>query len=468
MDLNWIDATDAAELLRRKEVTSLELVTASLSRMEEVNPTLNCVVERLDERALEAARHPRGDGSRFDGVPFLVKETAELAGTGWTAASYLTKDRRCATDSELMRRYLASGLVPIGKTNLPEFGILGTTEPRFFGPTRNPWDLSRSPGGSSGGSAAAVAAGVVPMAHGSDAGGSIRIPASCCGVVGLKPSRHRNPTAPGSNPAGLTGEHVLTRSVRDCAAALDATAGPYAGRGRFSAETLTFEEAAQNDPGDLRLGFSTRSPLGFAVTGQCAEAVIEAARTCETLGHHVDEVAPAFGDGLFAAFDVIWTSQLAASVARALGALKEPPENSVEPLTRAIWELGRNRSANEYIQALAEVDRAFAIAAAFHESYDLWLTPTVASPPPRLGWFEQPPEDPLLAYRRDAEFCAFTPVANMTGQPAISLPLCWTDDGLPIGIQVTGAVGAEIVLIGLAGQLERARPWRRRPPGLSR
>jgi amidase len=214
----------------------------------------------------------------------------------------------------------------------------------------------------------------------------------------------------------------------------------------------------------LRIGFSTRSPLGFAVTTECAEAVVEVAQSCELLGHHVDEAAPAFGDGLFAAFDIVWTSQLAAAIGRALGDLKEPPEGSVEPLSRAIWELGRNRRVDDYIQAVAEIDRAFATAAAFHQTYDIWVTPTVASPPPRLGWFEQPPEDPLLAYRRDAEFCAFTPVANMTGQPAISLPLCWTADGLPIGIQLTGAIGAEAALLSLSGQLERARPWRRRPP----
>jgi amidase len=468
-----MDACELAGLVRAGELAPSELLAASLARLDLVDGLLNSVVERFEERAEEAAQ--RWDSTirdrrrsnetlpPFAGVPFLVKETAELSGTSLTAASRLLAGRRAERDSELQRRYLAAGLVPFGKTNLPEFGILGTTEPEMFGPAHNPWDLERTPGGSSGGSAAAVAAGVVPMAHGSDGGGSIRIPASCCGLVGLKPSRDRTPTAIGLDPARLIGEHVLTRSVADCAAALDATAGPFAGLGRFLPAAAGFADAASRDPAPLRVAYSSRSPLGFPVEAVCAQAAEQAAATCELLGHAVEEAAPELGDDLFDHFDIVWTSQLAAGIDRATGGVAPPP-GSVEPLTRAIWERGGAQRVGAYVAALAELQRTATRCAAFHERYDIWLTPTLSAPPPRLGWIDQPPDDPMRAYRRDAELCAFTPLANMTGQPAVSLPLGWSEEGLPVGVQLTAAVGDEMTLLGLAGQLERARPWRRRPP----
>lgn len=463
-DLLWRDATDLAGLVRTQEVSPLELAEAALARIDEVDPPINAVVTRFDERALATASSIQDRGQPFVGVPFLLKESAPLEGIRATAASAFLRDHVAPTDSELVRRYRAAGLVAIGKTNMPEFGILGTTEPALYGPTRNPWNLERTAGGSSGGAAAAVAAGLVPVAHGGDSGGSIRIPASCCGVVGLKPSRGRNPRAAGTDPGGLSAEHVLTRSIRDSAAVLDATAGPFGGMW-CPPPSGRFVDATRRSTASLRIAFTHESPLGFDVDAVCRDAVVDAAELCEGLGHHVEEAAPALGgDELFEAFDAIWMSELAAWIIGAAPDGRIDP-SLVEPLTYAILEVGRTRTAADYQRGISGAQVAAAATASFHERFDVWLTPTLSRPPVELGWFAQPPDDPLLAYRRDAEFCAFTPVANMTGQPAMSLPLFWSDDGLPVGVHLTAAYGDEETLFDLAAQLEAARPWSgRRPP----
>lgn len=464
-DLAWIDATETASLIRRGDLHPREAVAATLERIDSIDPPINAVVTRFDERAIEAAAILEDRQQPFFGVPFLLKESAAMEGVPATAASAFLRDRVAKADSELVRRYRTSGLVAAGKTNMPEFGILGTTEPALFGPTRNPWNLGRTAGGSSGGAAAAVAAGIVPVAHGGDSGGSIRIPASCCGVIGLKPTRGRTPRPPGTDPGGLSAEHVITRSLRDCAALLDATAGPFGGGPWCPPPEGSFAEAVTRGSTPLRIAFTHESPLGFDVHEDCRDAVLDAAALCEELGHEIEEAAPDLGGArLFEAFDLIWMSELASWILGVATAGELDPAQ-VEPLTWAIVEVGRKRTAAEYQRGLAGAQVAAATAASFHEHYDVWLTPTLSMPPVELGWFDQPPYDPLRAYRRDAEFCAFTPVANMTGQPAMSVPLSWNDEGLPVGVQLTAASGDEETLFDLAGQLETARPWGgKRPP----
>lgn len=469
MDIDWLDATELADRIRAQEITPREAVEATLARIDELNDAINAVVTRMDDSALDRADQSFDPSRPFSGVPFLVKESAAVAGVRASGASRYLQDRICRQDSDLVAAYRRAGLVFVGKTNMPEFGILGTTEPELFGPTRNPWNLARTAGGSSGGSAAAVAAGIVSMAHGGDSGGSIRIPASCCGVVGLKPSRWRNPQVPGSNVAGLSAEHAITRSVRDCAALLDATMDRGGSAGFPCPRSKgSFFSAATRDPAPLRIGFSGISPLGFEVSRDCLAAVKHAAAQCEALGHHVEEAAPAFEPGLFERFDALWMPELAKWIEVALqGDDARPGDDEIEPLTRAVIEIGRKRTAADFQRGLSGAQIAAARATEFHRSFDVWMTPTLGAPPVLLGWIEQPQDDPLQAYRRDAEFCSFTPIANMTGQPAMSVPLYWNEESLPIGVQLTAAFGREDVLFGLAGQLERANAWTsKRPPSL--
>jgi amidase len=469
VDLDWIDATKLADLVRKREISPRDAVEAALTRIDERDGTINAVVTRMDDAALDRANQSFDLSQPFPGVPFLVKESASVAGVRASAASRYLRDIVAECDSELVTRYRRAGLIILGKTNMPEFGILGTTEPALFGPTRNPWDISRTAGGSSGGSAAAVAAGFVSMAHGGDSGGSIRIPASCCGVVGLKPSRWRNPQTPGSDVAGLSAEHAITRTVRDCARLLDATMDRHGTAGFVCPNPKdSFLRAATRDPPRLRVAFSGTSPLGFNVSDDCIAAVKHAAAQCEALGHEVEEGAPAFEPVLFDSFDALWMSELAEWIDTALQRdHRRSLKDETEPLTRAVLEIGRKRTAADFQRGLAGAQIAAARAAQFHKTFDVWMTPTLAAPPPLLGWFEQPEDDPLQAYRRDAEFCAFTPVANMTGQPAMSVPLHWNEQGLPIGVQLTAAFGKEDVLFALAGQLERAMGFASKHPPLA-
>ncbi len=471
-DLAWMDATEQAAMVRDGQVTPVELVDAAIERIERVNPSINAVVTPMYDLARDAALVASTDGP-FAGVPFLLKDLgSSFAGVRHTSGSRFLKDHVADTNSEHTARLKRAGLLVVGKTNTPEFGILGTTEPELFGPTRNPWDPSRSVGGSSGGSAAAVAAGLVPMAHANDGGGSIRIPASCCGVFGLKPTRARNTLAPslGDAMSGLVAEHAVTRSVRDSAALLDATAGPALGDPYWAPPPSgPFADEVGRDPGRLRVAFSVASPFGSAVDDDCVRAVHDAVALLVSLDHDVEEAAPDVEpERLAAVFDVLWVVGIAEELAaweRSEG--RSATEQDVETLTWAMSRVGKERSAVDYLLAVEDMHRISRRVARFHETYDVWLTPTVSTPPPPMGWITSTPEEPLRGYDRDTIFCPFTPVQNVTGQPAMSLPLWWNDDGLPVGVHVAGRFGDEATLFRLAGQLEAARPWSKRRPPIS-
>ncbi len=471
IDTAYLDATALADLVRKKEVTPLELVEETIERIERLNPTLNAVVIDMYEEARKVAAGPLVEGP-FTGVPFLLKDfLAEYAGVRFTESTAFLKDYISTQDTELVRRFKASGVIFVAKTNLPEVAIGPTTEPRLHGPTHNPWDTTRTPGGSSGGAGASVAAGIVPMAHGNDAGGSIRGPASCCGVFGLKPTRGRNPLGPdyGDLWSGLVAEHVLTRSVRDCAAMLDVTGGPDAGDPFLMPPVeRPFVEEVGADPGRLRIAFSSRTPLGEEVHPDCVAAVEDAANLCVELGHEVVEAEPEF-DG-----EVLWqsfTRVLAAGVAAGIDGLAErtgrtPTEEDFEPFVWMLAARGREPSAADHLTSVQKMQYESRKVGRFFTDYDLWLTPTLGLPPVPLGTFAYTEgEDPFTLRRKMAEFAPFMFVTNATGQPAASVPLYWNDEGLPIGVQFAGRFGDEATIFRLSSQLEEARPWAgRRPP----
>ena len=467
----FLDATAQAELVRKKEVQAIELLEGAIERVERLNPTLNAVVTTMYDQA-HAAIEDLPDGP-FAGVPFLLKDLlAQYSGVRMTMGSNLFRDFVADHDSELVKRLKRAGLIILGKTNTPEFGILPTTEPHLFGPSRNPWDTERTTGGSSGGSAAAVAAGIVPMAHGNDGGGSIRIPASCCGLFGLKPTRARNPLGPdfGDLMSGLVAEHALTRSVRDSAALLDATSGPDLGDPYWAPPPeRPFLQEVGADPGRLRIAFSTEAVTGVQVHTDCINAVKEAAALCEELGHVVVEAAPKVdGDMVAQAFMVLWSAQ-PASVLDGMALLtgQAPSQDQVEPLTWALFEMGHQHTASDYVISLTVLQGISREIARLFVDYDVWLTPTLAEPPVPLGTFDSPPENPLHGLARSAEFVPFTPICNATGQPAMSVPLFWNADGLPVGTHFIGRFGDEATLFRLASQLEEARPWADRRPSVS-
>ncbi len=470
-ELTWLDATDTARLIRKREVSPLEVLDATISRIEKLNPKLNAVVTPMFDEARATIKGGLPDGP-FAGVPFLLKDLlAACRGVRMTAGSAYLRDFVPDHDSELVARYRRAGLVIAGKTNTPEFGIMPTTEPQFFGATHNPWDLTRTPGGSSGGAAAAVASGMVPMAHANDGGGSIRIPASCCGLFGLKPTRARIPVGPdfGDMFSGLVAEHAVTRSVRDSAALLDATSGPQIGDPYAApAPARPFLEEAGADPGKLRIGFTTTAPTEVLAHPDCIAAVEDAVRLCVELGHEVEETALTMVNGkmMTDAFMTLWAAGnawMVESLSYAIGRKVEPHE--LEPATLALIEMGRRRMAPDYLIALQMLQVYSRRVAALFEKYDVLLTPTLGEPPVPLGTFDSPEEDPMRGMQRAVQFVPFTPLFNATGQPAMSVPLYWNADGLPIGTHFVGRFGDEATLFRLASQLESARPWqRRRPP----
>ena len=463
-ELLQLDATAQAALVRAKEITAHELVSAAIAQIERLNPPLNAVITPMYELALTSAQQPLPDGA-FAGVPFLLKDLqAAYEGVPMSAGSRWLKDFKPNGDSELVKRYKRAGLIVIGKTNTPEFGLLPTTEPQLHGATRNPWDVTRTPGGSSGGSAAAVAARMVAMAHANDGGGSIRIPASCCGLFGLKPTRGRNPLGPhfGDIFSGLVAEHAVTVSVRDSAALLDATAGYDAGDPYIApVPTRPFAQEIRANPGKLRIAFSTTPPNGAAVHPDCINAVNDAAKLCEQLGHHVTEAAPQLhGEMLGKAFFTVWAAGCAWTIdsfAFAVG--RQPNADELEPLARVMIELGRKRSAPEYLIAIQTLQIFARRIAQFMANYDLLLTPVLAEPPVPLGTFNAKPDDAMAGMKRSGLFAPFTALQNMTGQPAMSVPLFWNADNLPIGVQFVARYGDEATLFRLAAQLETTRPW---------
>ena len=465
-----IDAVGMAELVHRGEATPVELVTDAIARIERINPVLNAVVRPQFDEALQAAAAVPRDAP-LAGVPFLVKDlVAEQAGVPLTEGSdFLGDDLVPERDSILVSRYRAAGLVLLGTTNTPEFGILCTTEPRRFGACRNPWDVNRSTGGSSGGSAAAVASRMVPAAHANDGGGSIRIPASCCGLFGLKPTRGRNSLAPvyGDVFTGLVTEHVVTVSVRDSAAILDATEGSAPGDPFVITppeRPYLAEVGAPSRP--LRIGFSTRGPSGRLVHADSVEAVSRTIELLEELGHEVEEAAPSFDAAAMGrAFAALWSAGVAWTLdhwSRRLG--RDAREADVEPLTWELASRGRAISAAEYLMAVEDMQSESRNIALFFEERDIWLTPTLAEPPLMLGELDSPTDDVSAPVRRMGRFSPFTHLANLTGRPAMSVPLHWNSEGLPIGVHFMGGMGAEANLFRLAGQLEQARPWADRQP----
>jgi amidase len=463
------DATALAELVRRREVTPAELLEAAIERLEAVNPRINAVVTKLYERARAEAAGELPDGA-FTGVPFLTKDLlATIAGVRHTAGTAFQKDWVAPIDSELVRRLRRAGLVIFGVTNTPELGILPTTEPALFGPSRNPWDPSRTTGGSSGGSAAAVAAGVVPMAHGNDGGGSIRIPAACCGLFGLKPTRGRNPLGPviGDIMHGLVVEHAITRSVRDSAALLDATEGADPGAPYVApAKARPYAAEVGTKPGRLRIGWTDRAVNGAPLAAECREAMEDAASLCRELGHELVELKLDFdGNELTQAFLTLWAGGNAWTVEEAGQRLgKRPRAEDFEALTWAMYELGRSIPVVRYLEGLSVLQRTSRRIGSIFTEIDVALTPVLAQPPLPLGSMDAEPGNPMAGFFKAATFTPFTPMANMTGQPAMSVPLWWTPAGLPIGSHFIGRFGDEATLFRLAAQLEQARPWASRKP----
>jgi amidase len=467
-ELAALDATAQAELVRRGELSASELVAAAIARIERTNPQLNAVIRTDFERALQRAERVRPDAP-FAGVPTLLKDIgAPEAGQACYLGMRLLKqiDHRETEDGYLLRRLLGAGLIPLGRTNMPELAITATSEPDSYGATRNPWNTAYSAGGSSGGSAAAVAAGMVAVAHGSDGGGSIRGPASMCALVGLKPSRARCSFGPqrGERWSSLSVEFMLTRSVRDCAALLDACAGSEPGDPYGAPpSTRPYVEELRAAPRALRIGVLAHGLRGIPLAPECESAVRSMARTLESLGHHVEDTYPKALDDTDT--PLLWVQIVCANVARALDVFGEKlgrtiGQDDVEPLTFTLAQIARSISVTQHI---ANIDKMHAygrtLAAFWEGGFDLLLTPTQGATPPRIGELASTAEEPLRGMLRAAPYGVFTLPFNLSGQPAISLPTAWTADGLPIGTQLVAANGREDLLLRVAAQIEQSAPW---------
>jgi amidase len=470
-ELSLLDATAQAGLVRTGQVTAAELVTAAIERIEALNPALNAVVTPVFDRAVEAAR--AGPAGPFAGVPYLLKDLAcEMEGVRFTEGSRFLASNVSAFDAELVVRLRRAGLVILGKTNTPEFGMAPACEPALFGPARNPWDTQRSTSGSSGGSAAAVASGMVPFAHGNDLGGSLRYPASACGLFALKPTRARNPLGPeyGDVAGGAAVEHALTRSVRDSAALLDATSGPAPGDPYWAPPPARpFAAEVGADPGRLRIAYTARTPDGDLGHPDCVAAAEHAARLCASLGHEVTEAGwPGFIPEVGAAIGIMINAATAWVLRywiRRVG--REPGPDEIEPLTRALWQAGEKVTAAEWLLAVEDIQRFGRAVARFFTTADVFLTPTMSAPPPSIGSMYSTPEDPWRSIRVSGQTVRYAGVvANITGTPAMSVPLWWNDEGLPIGVHFLGRFGDEATLIRLASQLEAAQPWTGRLPAV--
>lgn len=459
------DAVGLASLVAKGEVSAGELLDTALARAAEVNPKINAIVRDLSDRARET---PPATGP-LAGVPFLLKDLAAAYGGSPTSyGSRMFADVTAPADSAVTRLYKAAGLNIFGKTNTPEFGIWPVTEPDLFGPCRNPWDLSRTAGGSSGGAAAAVAAGIVPAAHASDGGGSIRIPAACCGLFGMKPSRGRISFAPaGEGWAGASIQHAVTRSVRDSAVLLDISCTPQPGDPYFLAPPeRPFAEEARRDPGKLRIAvIDTALTAGVDMDPEVVEAVRETARLCEGLGHYVEDASLGGDHSAMqaAARTILWASVAANVDAEAERRGRPLADGDLEPATYDIYRRGKALAAPEYVRAVQAIHAYGRAAAQIFERYDVVLLATLGRPAIPVGWlFENPKEtvERLFSYMPNTQ--AF----NNSGQPAMTVPLAWSAGGLPIGLQFVAPTGEEALLFRLAGQLEQARPWFDRVPSL--
>jgi amidase len=484
--LTEYDAIALAGLIRNGEISPFELLESTIQRIEALNPRLNAVIYKMYDQAREQAVQWNTKQSRagetaviFGGVPFLLKDLlAEYRGAPFSEGSRAVSGYISKVDCELVKRQKAGGLIIVGKTNTPEFGCMALTDSTLHGPTANPWDPKLTPGGSSGGSAAAVAAGIVPMAHGNDGGGSIRIPSSCCGLFGIKPTRGRNPLGPifGDLGGGIVSEHALTRTVRDSAALLDVTSGPAIGDPYYAPpKQRPFLQEVQRDVGRLKIGFLTSLPNGWGaktnVHPDCVLAVNDAARLCESLGHVVEEIDPDHLSDrkILQNYNVVWSSLIGHIVAyweRELG--REIGQDELEPLNWEDYQDGLQITGADYLVALEEIQRFSRKMARWHHDggYDLLLNPTMRIPPSKFGTYEATKEEPKRLLDVARSFTSFARIQNMTGQPAMSVPLFWNDDNVPIGVQFAGRFGDEATLFRLAGQLEQARPWVHRKPSI--
>ena len=483
-DYDKYDGLGLAELIRKKKVSPGELVEEAISRIETHNPKINAVVHKLYERARTAAKGKLPDGP-FQGVPFLIKDLhATLEGLPTSHGTKLWKNVPAKITTEIVKRWEASGAIVVGRTNTPEFGLLPYTESDTLGPALNPWDTTRSPGGSSGGSGAAVATRMVPLASGGDGGGSIRIPSSACGVFGLKPTRGRTPTGPiiGESWSGFDIDHVLTRSVRDSAAMLDATQGADVGAPYIIPEAGPFLKEVGRKPGKLKIAFSTKPMLGKSVHADCIKGVEETVALLKELGHEVVEDAPVInGEEFSYRFLTILAGQIRADIEEAAEAAgKKVSVDDFDITTFGTGLFGTILKASDYARAMRYLQSVSREIGRFFEGYDVLLTPVLSQPPVKIGALKPSASEqsqikliartgatwileamnvirPLAA--QTYEFIPWTPVFNVTGQPAMSVPLHWNEAGLPIGMHFISKWGDETTLFRLAGQLEKAKPW---------
>ncbi len=466
------DALGLADLVRRRQVTAVDLLDAAMARVEAHNPSLNAVVMTLydDGRKAIAAGLPDGP---LSGVPFLLKDlSAALAGVPTTRACKYFADAVPPEDSEQVKRLKRAGLVILGKTNTCELGLSLTCEPQFYGATRNPWDLTRISGGSSGGAAAAVGARMVPAAHGSDGFGSIRAPAACCGLVGLKPTRGRNTMAPylGEGLGGLSTEHALTLSVRDSAALLDATAGLGAGDPYTApSPARPFLQECGVDPGRLRIALTTATPNDAPVAAEYLQALRDAAHLCAALGHQVEEADPAIDRAaVIPTFLTLMAANTVVNLSSHPTAGRPARQDEVEKITWACaHSMGAKLSAADYVRATQAAHKLGRQMAAFHTHYDVLLTPALAMLPPKLGWIDMMLDDVEEYWRRVFTFSPFTVWFNITGQPATVVPFGQSNAGLPLSVQLVARYGDEATLFRLASQIETAKPWFDRKPALA-
>ncbi|RHW35738.1 amidase [Neobacillus notoginsengisoli] len=480
------DGLGLAELVKKKEVEPKELVEEAISRIEALNPKLNAVINKMYEKAMKSAISSDLSGT-FTGVPMLLKDiTQEITGEPLTAGSKALQDYRAIQDSTYVSKLRKTGAIFLGQTNVPEFALMGITEPACHGPTRNPWNEHYTPGGSSGGSAAAVASGMVPIAGANDGGGSIRIPAGYCGLFGMKPTRGRTPVGPvfGRQWQGASVEHVLTRTVRDSAAMLDELTLLEKGAAflapRFDGSYL--EQASFPTGEGLRIAFSVTSPIGTPVDPECKEAVYQTAKLLEEMGHVVEEAEPPVdGKKLANSYLTMYFGEVAASIASLEEVLgRKAKFTDVEPTTWLLGLLGKAASAEEFVLSLREWDKAAFVMEEFHQTYDFYMTPTTAYPPAKIGELEPGAAEKLainlIGRARTGSLLKklgivdqlaekslmrtpFTQLANLTGQPAMSVPMHLTADELPCGVQFIAARGKEDKLFRLAGELETTKLW---------
>ena len=472
-DLMYRPATELAAMVRNGDLSAQEVVTCSLERIEELNPTINAFIDVFADEALaEAEAIKPGDERPLAGVPIAIKNNRPVAGARLMMGSDLLGDHRASHDAFLVQKLRGAGAIVVGTTNLPEFGATATTEPRRFGATHNPWDTTRTPGGSSGGSAAAVAAGMVPLAHANDGGGSTRIPAACCGLVGLKAQRGRVSTGPDVGGSMLVSDLVVSRTTAESAVALDIMAGYMPGDSYWATPPdRPFAEQAAETPKGLRIAATTLTPIeGTPVDPVCAQAVADAAELLREMGHEVVEVDPPWQiPGLIELFTGVFGPQVALGMA--FGQITtghEPSLENVEPMSLVIWEQVQQMTGVMAVGADVQLQALSRMIVSWMEEFDAVLTPSLAEAPVPLGTIDTCSEDPMGAFARAGQFTPYTAIANCTGSPAISVPLFHRDDlDLPLGVQLMGRPEGEGTLLALSAALEEARPWagRRAPAG---